>query len=111
MNDFPTVDQLINLANTNPEALEQLRKKQVESLIESAPKHLQRRLRGLQFQIDCKREIHSDSPMGSCMEITQMMMNSLQKLNEALHGYTPQDTISDQQAQPTSVIPFPAAAN
>lgn len=113
MSTLPSVDKLIELATNNPEALEQLRQNQVNALIASAPKHMQRRLRGLQFQIDCKRQLHDNSPMGSCMAITKMMMDSLQGLNEALHGYVNQDTSYKHKSghEKTEIIPFPATAN
>lgn len=108
MSSFTDIDRLIELATKNPEALEQFRQQQIDELIESAPSHTQRRLRGLQFQIDCKRKLHKDSPMGSCMAITEMMMDSLQQLNEALHGYdrTQQNQDGGQTPQ---VLSFPAA--
>lgn len=110
-NKLPTIDQLIELAKNNPEELERLRQRQVNALIASAPEHMQRRLRGLQFQIDCKREIHS-SAMGSCLAITRMMMDSLQQLNQALQGLTgEQAPLPQSNTKPSMVIPFPATAN
>lgn len=109
MNNFTDVNRLIELATTDPEALERLRQQQIEELISKAPEHVQRRLRGLQFQIDCQRSLHSDSPMGSCMAITKMMMDSLQKLNETLHGYDRDQELKDK-AQAPRVLSFPVAS-
>jgi hypothetical protein len=113
MKNLPSIDQLIELASKHPEELERVRQRHVDALIQSAPEHIQRRLRGLLFQIDCKRQLHHNSPMGSCMAITRMMMDSLQSLNEALHGYAQQDTSYKRKngANHNSIIPFPAIAN
>ena len=82
VNDF---DRLMELAKSNPKALEELRQKEVESIINNAPESMQRRLRGLQFQIDCKRRTHT-SAMAACISISKMMHDSLLSLNAALHG-------------------------
>lgn len=84
------IEQLLTLAQTDPAALEALRDKRTEALIARASPDSQRRLRGLQFQIDCQRRIHK-TPLGACVAISQMMMVSLAKLNGALHGELPQD--------------------
>jgi hypothetical protein len=80
MSDLPKFEELINLARHNPEALEKLREKHVEKLIGSAAAACQPRLRGLQFQIDAHRSIHANSPLGSCMKISQMMHESFAEL-------------------------------
>lgn len=95
-------DDLLKLANDNPEHLENWRKQQVESLIDQAPEECQRRLRGLQFQIDCERQKHS-SPMGTCVAISRMMYESMDKLNKALLGEH-----HDSQQPEAEVVPFPA---
>lgn len=109
MKSFPNIDKLIELATTNPDELEKVRQQEIDDLIAGAPEHMQRRLRGLQFQIDCKRELHKDSPMGSCMAITHMMMDSLQHLNEVLHGYSRETKHSDIDDN-KRVLAFPAAS-
>lgn len=107
-NKFPSVDSLMELAKSDPEKLERIRKQEIERLIQSAPESAQRRLRGLQFQIDCKRELHPKG-MGACMTITTMMFDSLQKLNEVLHGK--EHTSADEtkvNSEQADVISFPA---
>lgn len=105
---LPSVDELIALAKRDPEGLENLRKQQIEQLITAAPAKLQNRLRGLQFQIDSRRRLHK-SPMGACLMISDMMLDSLGRLNEALHGSITHD--APQETRPASVLKFPAAAN
>lgn len=76
---------LLEIAKRNPEELERIRLREIEQLISRAPDHLKPRLRGLQFQIDCKRKLHTN-PLGSCIEISKMMLDSVAALNDALHG-------------------------
>jgi len=106
---FFDVQQLAELAKNSPEELERLRLKEVEDLISRAPEHLRARLRGLQFQIDCKRQLHKN-PLGACIEISRMMLDSLQNLNLAVRGELKSPRIS-HTARPTEVIAFPARAN
>lgn len=105
------IDELMQLAEKDPEGLEQLRLREVEKLISKAPSSMQRRLRGLQFQIDCHRKLHSN-PMGSCVAISQMMLDSLRKLNFALHGsLEPGQEIGEQAQGKASVLNFTRAVN
>ncbi|WP_185231497.1 DUF3135 domain-containing protein [Teredinibacter franksiae] len=85
MNKRPNFDQLIRLAEHQPEALEAFRKREIEALIDSAPESYQRRLRGLQFQVDAQRQIHK-TPMGACVAISKMMHDSLNQLNHYLNA-------------------------
>ncbi len=80
MSDLPNFDELLTLAQNDPEALEALRQKHVDLIINNADPSHQTRLRGLQFQIDAQRQIHTDSPMGSCMKISKMMHESFAEL-------------------------------
>lgn len=101
--DLPGFDQMRALAQSNPEALERLRKQEVENVINSAPEHMQRRLRGLQFQIDCKRRAQK-SPMGACIALSNMMHESLLRLNVVLNG----QTLAEQDIRHAKVLSFPA---
>ena len=82
---LPSIDEMIELGRTNPQALERIRIDAVESLINSASEPLQRRLRGLQFQIDCQRRLHK-CPMGACLSLSSMMLESLDRLNAVLNS-------------------------
>ena len=104
--DWPAVDQLIALAKESPAQLEAFRLKEVERLIAAAPESIQRRLRGLQFQIDCKRRLHT-SPMGACIELSQMMFDSVSQLNNALQGMTRSKGHSQpDQPRAAAILPF-----
>lgn len=104
---LPHIDQLIKLAQSNPTKLEEIRLREIEALISSAPEDMQRRLRGLQFQIDCRRQLHKTS-LGSCISISQMMHESVGKLNSALHGLAA--TEEAPRGQTAEIIEFPVTA-
>ena len=113
--DWPSAEELMKMAQEQPEELEALRQREVERLIEKAPKEMQRRLRGLQFQIDCKRATHS-TPIGACISISQMMLESFTQLNDALNG-NPSEIQDEPHAakrrkadKTTNVIQFPETA-
>ena len=101
--EWPDTEALIALAK-QPAELEKFRRLQIEKLIASAPEDMQRRLRGLQFQIDCMRKLHR-SPMGTCIALSKMMFDSVYQLNDALHGLQP----NPAEAKPAVVLPFTRA--
>lgn len=103
--DLRSFDQMQALARSNPEALERMRLQEVEAIINSAPAHLQRRLRGLQFQIDCKRKAQK-SAMGACIAISSMMHESLNRLNAVLNG---KEVRVEVETKAGKVLSFPAA--
>ena len=88
MSNHPSFDDLLKLAQENPEALEKFRLEQVELIISQAPIKNQQRLRGLQFQIDAQRALHINSPMGACLKMSQMMHNSFDELRTWLDKIT-----------------------
>ncbi len=69
-------DKMARLAKTDPAAFEQTRQEMLESVIEQAKPESQRRLRGLQWQIDQHRG-YSSKPMAACLRISKMMWNSV----------------------------------
>lgn len=105
---WPTTDELLRLAKENPDELEAFRQREVEKLINSAPEKMQRRLRGLQFQIDAKRQISKNS-MASCIEISRMMFDAVHDLNRCLNGQL-QAPAKVERKSPGAVIAFPLAS-
>ncbi len=107
---LPGFDVLLHLAQHDPEALEQLRLEQVKNLIDNAPPQLQQRLRGLQFEIDAQREIHS-SALGACIKISEMMHESFFRLRNLLNQFSEQPTSSSVYVEPprkAKVLHFPS---
>lgn len=103
--DLRNFDQMRALAQSNPEALERMRIREVENIINSAPEHMQRRLRGLQFQIDCKRSAQKSS-LGACIAISKMMHESLHRLNAVLNG----KALAEEEIKESKVLSFPVAS-
>lgn len=81
---LPDFDELVKLAEENPEELENLRQRLCDELIQSAPQEYRRRLRGIQFQIDMERQ-KAKSPMAACLKISEMMHDSFSQLRDALN--------------------------
>ena len=104
---WPSFEQLKQLAQDSPQELEAFRKAKIDALIEQAPESYRRRLRGIQFQVDCAIKRHK-SPMGACISVSKMMQDSLARLNEALHGAHNKDR-QDLPGESAAIIAFPAA--
>lgn len=101
--EWPNFEELQHLAETSPDKLESLRQKHVQAIIDRAPEVYRRRLRGLQFQIDCQRKLHT-TPLGSCIAISKMMHESLQRLNAVFHGDDGRGF--ETEVNTNNVIPF-----
>jgi hypothetical protein len=90
-------DYLSKLYQTDPEKFEELRAQEIAKVIDGASAEKQARLKGLQFQIDAKRNIHKDSPMGACIAISKMMHESFEDLRFHLNKATnKQDPLASQ---------------
>lgn len=87
--DLPDFDTLLFMAKNDPKGLEALRKTLLKQLIESAPEETKKRLHGLQFQIDARRQL-SSNPMISCIKISEMMHDSFSSLRFLLNELTEQ---------------------
>lgn len=104
---LPSFDELLKLAQQDPEKLESLRQSCVDDIIDSAPDQFQRRLRGLQFQIDMERE-KASNPVSSCIRISQMMHEGLANLHEVItQKPLPEENTAELEA--ADIIPFPLA--
>jgi hypothetical protein len=95
--DLPDFEQLVKLAQEDPEALESLRKNLCEALIQQAPESYQQRLRGLQFKIDMERR-RAKTPMAACIKLSSLMQDSFYKLRTALNEVTGQQMAASAQA-------------
>lgn len=91
--DLPHFKILERMAKEDPEALEQLRLAHVEAIIAEAGVANERRLRGLQFQIDAIRR-GSSNPMAACIRISKLMHDSLIDLNSVLQSEETPPTVS-----------------
>lgn len=112
--NWPSFDELVQIARENPEQLEALRQQKVKEIIDAAPENLKPRLRGIQFQVDCHRRIHKN-PLASCISISRMMRESLDELNNVLNGKMPNDRAPASEQpnranQANNVVQFPVAS-
>lgn len=103
--ELPSHEVLSQLAQSDPDAYEALRRELIDSFIDSAPPRLTPRLRGLQFRIDGIRRL-SRSRLGTTIKIHEMMWQSFLRLNSGL-----QDLVraTAGQAPPSYVAHVPAA--
>ncbi len=106
---LPSFEELMELALHEPAKLEELRQSWVEETISRAPELFQRRLRGLQFQIDMERE-RASNPVSACVRISKMMHDGLSNLQDAIKNSHSNET-QPQNSQKTiaAIIPFPVA--
>jgi hypothetical protein len=74
-------DEWMMLAKNYPDVFEVKRREHIELFFESVSEDKHHRLKGLQWRIDQTRKL-SHSPMASCIEISNMMWDSVQHLNE-----------------------------
>jgi len=77
----PNFDELLILAKKDPAKFESKRREYIESFFADIPEERQRRLRGLQWQIDQARLL-ARTPMASCLNMMNMMWDSLHLLND-----------------------------
>lgn len=77
-------DEWMTLAKNDPEKFEEKRRRRIESFFNNVPEDKQQRLKGLQWQIDQTRKL-AGSPMASCIAISNMMWDSVARLQE--HQY------------------------
>jgi hypothetical protein len=73
-------DDWMTLAQEDPDCFEAMRKKCIDDMINQVPEEKRVRLRGLQWKIDQTRKLNK-TPMASCIAISNMMWDSLSKLN------------------------------
>lgn len=107
--ELPEFDQLVKLAQEDPQALENLRQTLCQNLIAQAPESYQHRLRGLQFKIDMERR-KAKTPMAACIKLSSMMQDSFHQLRSALNEVTGQKAVAvggSPMATQSSTSPAP----
>lgn len=83
---LPDFDTLMELAEKDPAAFDQLKAEAVEDTISSASADSQRRLRGLQWQVDVELK-KAKTPMEGCVKVSEMMHDSLWELRMVLENH------------------------
>ena len=79
--DFDTWSEL---AQSDPEAFEARRAEIIEQMIQRMPAHKHHHMRCLQWKIDRVRDKMA-TPLAACVAISDMMWDSLDKLNQLYH--------------------------
>ena len=116
----PDFEELLSLAKDNPEQFEVKRLEYIEHFFTTVPTEKQRRLRGLQWQIDQARNL-ARTPMSSCLHIINMMWDSLGRLNDENRSLvkltttgsniteksTTSTTTTTDNSNNSEIIPFP----
>lgn len=104
-NHLPSIDSLFKMAQDDPEELERLRETLCTQLIENAPKRYQRRLNGLQFQINMMRK-KSNNDLHCCIKLSEMMLESYQKLQSVINNLNQENCQTDveKNTQPCADI-------
>ena len=105
---LPSFEALVALAKEDPIEFEVLRDQLCKQVMDQAPEHIARRLKGLQFKINLERR-RSKTALKSCLEVSKLMHNSLMELDKALsnpqeflrehHSMTNQDAASSNNTK------------
>ena len=98
-------DEWLELSKRDPESFESRRLESIEELINSAPEDKQHRLRCLQWKIDRVRDKMS-TPLAACVAISDMMWDSLDKLNQLYHDC---ESVTSVQGDKRVIAPLPKA--
>lgn len=85
---LPSFDELRQLAEQRPEALEALRRELTNAVIDRAPPGRRQRLRGLQFQIETRCRL-APNPLAACVVVSGMMRDTFEDLRLALNYQLP----------------------
>jgi hypothetical protein len=72
------------LAMSDPEKFEQMRQDKIAAFIKNTTPERQKRLQGLQWQIDRVREQHKNSSIAAYLSISKLMWNTFAELSELL---------------------------
>ncbi|GLS26462.1 DUF3135 domain-containing protein [Marinibactrum halimedae] len=100
---LPDFDTLVELAKNDPIRLESIKQAHINEIISAAPTLSQPRLRGLQFQIDAKRQ-SSKNALKACITISAMMRESFDQLRIVLNEGEYKPTPNGQKS--ATILPF-----
>lgn len=101
---LPSFDVLMDLAQNNPEQLEDLRKTFTDEIIRDASPRIRHKLEGINFKVNMERQ-RSKTPLQSCIRIAALMHDSFNQMREGL------DILLQPPAPLHSVDRQPSVAN
>jgi hypothetical protein len=99
-------DMWSELSKKDPQAFEAMRQKALQDFIGSVPESKQHRLRCLQWKVDKVRE-NQKTPLAACVAISDMMWDSLERLNQLYYDYENVTKVKDGKRVLT---PLPSAS-
>ena len=99
-------DMWYALSQSDPQAFEELRQKTLDNFIGGVDDDRQHRLRCLQWKVDRVREMNP-TPLAACVAISDMMWDSLEKLNQIYYDY---NSITTLQGSKRELAPLPNAS-
>lgn len=97
--ELPDFDTLKHWALAEPERLDALLHQQIEALIAQVGPDQQRRLRGLQFRIDCQRRLAKNN-LDSCIRIANMMHDSVYAMRRHMLHLQEESLAKAEESQP-----------
>lgn len=103
-------DEWMQLAQENPEAFEEKRLNAIQDVLSTTEGQSQKRLEGLQWQIDQMRT-NTENPMAACLNISKMMWENVQGedgLVETLNQLTGKAPIKVKEEKLAEVLQFSA---
>lgn len=84
--DVSDHELLARLARDDPPAFESLRNELITDFIDSAPEECRRRLRGLQFRMDCIRRL-THTPLAALVKMQALMWESFLEMEQELQRF------------------------
>lgn len=101
--ELPDFDTLKQWALAEPERLDDLLHQQIDALIEQVGPERQRRLRGLQFRIDCQRRLAKNN-LDSCIRIANMMHESFFVMRSQINHLHDESRLGEGKLSPENNI-------
>ena len=95
------------LASSDPQKFEELRKDKISNLINGTSGQRQKRLLGLQWQIDSVRKQHKDSSVAACLAISELMWETFHQLAEVLQSQAESGLAAPIPTMQENIITFP----
>ncbi|ODC03807.1 hypothetical protein BFW38_09900 [Terasakiispira papahanaumokuakeensis] len=116
---LPCFDTLMEMAQQDPQALEALRQKLSDEIVEQSNQKQRRKLEQLRFRIEGER-YRATTPLASCIRLSSLMHDTLyhlnihlEKLQQPISSFgpvakppTPSTTLSKTQNQSAKILPF-----
>lgn len=101
-------DSWATLASSDPQRFEQLRQDKLTDYISQVPESRRHRLRGLQWRIDKLREQNKESPMVSCLLISELMWDTFEHLSQLLQLQAEGGYSAPIPLPMADIVPFPS---